>query len=344
VLLFAAITGAQPPAPTHKIVTTDRQTVSATITSEIQTTSYAVSRWLVFLPEPPELPSQTKVKVTASPAGKVVTEKSPLARKVRLIDIHVPKPVLGAKLELKMEVQAVLRERKLVPLGADETPPKVTALTSAERKYYTAPSDQIDFDAQPFKDWLDKKDLRLKKDERPLELAARILEVIRADYDYRFDPKEDKKASAVCERTSGDCGGMTYLFVAVMRANKVPARALVGRFAKPRADGARPGEPGYDQPHVRAEVYLADVGWVPVDPSFANGFKRKPVTAFIGEDTGDMLVLHVDVDLRLPYPDKERTAQAIQIAPHYWSFGKGTFDGTFGPSGWDAKTTPIEKK
>jgi transglutaminase-like putative cysteine protease len=344
VFLFAAATAAQPPAPAYKIVTTDRQTVSATITSEIQTTNYAVNRWLVFLPEPPELPSQTKVKVTASPAGKVVTEKSLLARKVRLVDITVSKPVIGSKLELKMEVQAVLRERKLVPLAADETPPRVPPLTSAERKYYTAPSEQIDFDAKLFRDWLDKKELRLKKDERPLELAARVLEVIRSDYEYRFDPKEDKKASVVCERSSGDCGGMTYLFVAVMRANKVPARALVGRFAKPRAAGTKPGEPGHDQPHVRAEVFVADVGWVPVDPSFANGHKRTPVAAFIGADAGDMLVLHVDVDLRLPYPDKERTAQAIQISPHYWSFGKGTFDGTFGPSGWDVKTAPIEQK
>ncbi len=314
------------------------------MTYEIKTTNFAATRWMVFLPEPPELPSQTKVKTTSEPAAKVGAEKSLLARKVRYIDVPVPNAAPGAKLALKLDIQAVLRARKLVPLDDGEKAPKVTPLTAAEQKYYVAPSGEIDFDAKSFKDWTDKKQLKLKKGEQPLELAARVLEVIRADYEYRFDSKEDKKASLVCDRTSGDCAGMTYLFVGAMRANKIPARALVGRFAKPRKDGVGPGDNQYDQPHVRAEVYVAGVGWVPVDPAFAHGNKKRSVEAFIGDDTGDLLVLHVDVDLRLPYPDAERTAKALQTTPNYYTLGKGTFDGVFGPTGWELKATPIEKK
>ena len=36
---------------------------------------------------------------------------------------------------------------------------------------------------------------------------------------YRFDPTVDRKASSVCGRKATDCGGMSNLFVATMRAN-----------------------------------------------------------------------------------------------------------------------------
>jgi hypothetical protein len=55
-------------------------------------------------------------------------------------------------------------------------------------------------------------------------------------------------------------------------------------------------------------------------------------------------VLHVDADLRLPFPDKEREAAFLQLGPYYWTTGKGTFDGTFGATGWELKATPLEKK
>ena len=68
-----------------------------------------------------------------------------------------------------------------------------------------------------------------------------------------------------------------------------------------------------------------------------------PVRDFVGHDPGDLLVLHVDVDLKLPFPDKDREVQLLQLTPAYWTTGTGTFDGQFGPSGWELKTTPIKK-
>lgn len=93
-LLLAAPVAAQ---PKHKIESADTRAVTATITYELRTANFAVSKWMVFLPEPPELPSQTKVKTTAAPAGKVVAEKSALARNVRYVEVPVanPKPVAG---------------------------------------------------------------------------------------------------------------------------------------------------------------------------------------------------------------------------------------------------------
>jgi hypothetical protein len=54
--------------------------------------------------------------------------------------------------------------------------------------------------------------------------------------------------------------------------------------------------------------------------------------------------LHIDVDLKLPFPDKPRDIAYLQISPGYWTAGKGTFDAYFGPTGWDLKATPVEKK
>jgi len=61
ILLLAGSASAQ--QPKFKIEAIDRQTVSATITYELTTTKFAVDRWMIFLPEPPELPSQGDAKV-----------------------------------------------------------------------------------------------------------------------------------------------------------------------------------------------------------------------------------------------------------------------------------------
>ncbi len=341
-LLLAGAAFAQPPA--QRIEVTDVQKVNATITYEIKTRNFAANKWMIFLPEPPELPSQASIKVTADPTGKIVSDKSLLARKLRYIELPVANPAPGGGVSMKLDIEATLRSRKLVDLKAGEKPPVVPALTADERKYYLAPTTRVDFNAKAFQEWLDKKKLRCGKNEHPLDFAARILEVLRADYTYFYDPDEDKRASVACKNNKTDCGGMSFMFVGAMRASDIPARLIVGRVAQPRRPGSKPSDTAYDRPHIRAEVFLGGIGWVPVDPSEAQGNKNRPVTAYIGNDPGDLLVLHVDVDLKLPFPDKVRESQFLQIDPFYWTTGTGTFDGHFGPTGWELKKSPIRQK
>lgn len=328
--------------PTYRIEAADVQKINATITYEIRTRRFTVSRWMLFLPEPPELPSQHGVKVKATPAGRVVTEKSLLGRKVRFIDHTLRNPAPGATLTTELEIETTLRSRKLVPLKPDEKQPFVAPLSSRERKYYLAPSETVDFNSRTFQDWLGAKELRRGKAEPAVDFAKRVLDVIRANFTYRYNSIEDKSASQACKNNSTDCGGMAYLFVGAMRAGGIPARLIVGRLAQPRKPGSDPSQTSWDRPHVRTEFFLEGVGWVPVDPSYANASRRRPVVDFIGRDPGDLLVLHVDVDLQLPFPDKVRDCPFLQITPFYWTYGRGTFDGTFGPSGWELKATPIK--
>jgi transglutaminase-like putative cysteine protease len=341
-LLLAGAARAQPPA--YKIETTDRQKVNATITYELNTRTFAVTKWMIFLPEPPELPCQGGVKVTADPVGTIVAEKSPLARKVRYIEIPVGNPTPGAGVTMKLEVEAVLRSRKLVELKADEKPPAVAPLTAAERKAYLAPTTRVDHDAKAFQGWLDAQQLRRNAAEMPLDFAARVLEVLRTDFRYFYDPDADKRASVACRAKATDCGGLGYLFIGALRANDVPARLLVGRHTLPRKPGSTPADTGYDRPHVRTEMFVAEIGWVPVDPASANAVKNRPVRDFLGRDPGDLLVLHVDADLQLPFPEKVRESQLLQVGPYFWTTGRGTYDASFGPTGWELKTTPLEKK
>jgi hypothetical protein len=344
VALAVLATAAPAQSPTHKIEYTDKQTVNATITYEIKATNFVVTRWIAFLPEPPVLPSQPRVKTTSRPAGKVVTEKSPLARPVRKIEVPVARPEPGSILTLRLDVEATLRSRRLVPLEPGEKPPAVKALTSAEKKNYLAAGGRTDFEAPAFREWLDAKKLQLGKGESPVDYAARVLAVLRADYEYSYDRHADRRASVVCGRAATDCGGLSCLFVAAMRANGVPARVLVGRNTEPRKPGSMPADVEYDRPHARVEFYLAGVGWVPVDPTYANRDRRKSVAEFVGYDPADLLVLHVETDLELPFPDQVRTADLLQLSAPFWADGRGKFDAAFGPSGWEVKTAPPKKK
>jgi transglutaminase-like putative cysteine protease len=330
--------------PTHRIVAAEEQSVQARIGYEVRAANFIVTRWMLFMSEPPELPSQIKVKVTSEPHGKVIAEKSPIARKVRLFDVTVAKPAPGGKLALRQDIAAVLRSRTLVPLEPGEKPPAVPALTGTERKFYLGPTRHIDFDSTEFKAWLDAKKLTRPKSELALDFAGRVLGVIRSDFGYRFDPAEEKRASVSCQQPATDCGGMTILFVAAMRANDIPTRILVGRFAKPRRPGTTLQDLDFDQPHVRAEFHVPGIGWIPVDPSFANRDREKPIESFIGRDPGDMLVLHVDLELRLPVMDRELNADILQIEPFVWAVGRGKLDLMLMPSMWELKAIPIKKK
>ena len=332
------MTFAQP--VTHRIEYADNQTIQASIGYEIRTVNFMVTRWTAFLPEPPELPSQVKVKTFAEPAGRLIAEKSPLARKMRMFDFQIANPMTGAKLTLHQDIQATLRSRKLVLLKEDEKPPAVPALTAAERKFYLAPSKRVDFNRTDFQDWLDAKKLRRAKLETPLAFAVRVLKVIRSDYEYKYVPADERRASASCSQPATDCGGMSFIFVAAMRANAIPARVLIGRFARPRQLGSTPEDNDYDQPHVRAELHVAGIGWVCVDPASANRDKDRPLAEHIGDDPGDLLVLHVDLDLRLPTPEKDQTIDLLQVEPYVWTQGRGKSDVSLGPTKWDVKSTP----
>lgn len=94
-----------------------------------------------------------------------------------------------------------------------------------------------------------------------------------AIYDYVFHTlRYDKSGEGwgrgdamwACDAKHGNCTDFHSLFIALMRAEKIPARFEIGF---PLPEGKTEGEiPGY---HCWAEFYVSGLGWVPVDISEA---------------------------------------------------------------------------
>ena len=106
-----------------------------------------------------------------------------------------------------------------------------------------------------------------------------------------FDTVEE-----VLDRGHGDCGAYSAVFVAVCRANGIPAREAWGVV---KAD-VRFAPKGHLSSHVWAEVYLTGLGWVPVEPQNPNGLGHMP--------TGYIRLLHFVADSH-NWPDAVKQAR-----------------------------------
>lgn len=337
VVLLSLISSPAFAQPRYAIEAVEAKTVEAVMSYTIESKSFAADRWMVYVPKPPELPGQVKIKTNTTPPAKLVTEKSPIARPVFLFDQAGKTPALAHRIEVELKFEATLLKRSLVPLAKGATPPKVTPLKDAERKYYLASSSLVDHDAALFREWLDKHKLRRSAGESEMDFAARVLEQIRSQFEYGYEAGQDQRASLACSRGKTDCGGMSFIFAGALRASGIPARSLLGRMARPRKEGTKPSDLDYDNPHVTAEFFVPDLGWVPVDPTSVEAEADQPASSFLGKDNGNLIVLHVDVDLMLPFRDRVERAPHMQISPYFQAYGRGQFDAVFRDSQWNVK-------
>lgn len=150
------------------------------------------------------------------------------------------------------------------PLGAQ-------ALSEDERRLNLAPTDLIPTDGI-VKETSDRITAGAKTD---LEKARLIYEWIVVNC-YR-DPKTrgcgigDVASLLKSGNLGGKCADLNALYVGLARAAGVPARDLYGLRVAPSAFGYKSlgakNEVVTKAQHCRAEVFLSDFGWVPVDPA-----------------------------------------------------------------------------
>ncbi len=115
-----------------------------------------------------------------------------------------------------------------------------------------------------------KAALIVGSETNPHKQAQMIYEHIIATYPYSLVPhiSLDAKTPKVAESTHmfttghGDCGTQSMLFSAFCRSLGIPARAT-GGYQMLLFD--------HPNPHFWAEYYLPGYGWVPVDPTVAEG-------------------------------------------------------------------------
>ncbi len=94
-----------------------------------------------------------------------------------------------------------------------------------------------------------------------IEITHNIFDFVVEHLDYNNDIYENIGATRAYKKGLGDCTEYADLMVTLCRIKGIPARVVAGMVAR---SGTNPN-------HNWCEVYLMDYGWVPFDPTFADG-------------------------------------------------------------------------
>jgi hypothetical protein len=268
----------------YHITTTPPKRIRATVKSAYRYPNIIAHEWMVAYPLPPEFDGQPAAR------GRIQVVEAPFAEPGRINDESalrqplatlrwIPDSIEGASgFTVEATYELTITRRTLEPGEAKLT---VAPLTRAERSVFLAPSNQFDFTSPKFRTWLQKQGLVRKKGERDLDFAHRAMEAMVDNSKYRFELLSDRSASAVCKAGWSDCGGLSTVYVSILRANGIPARCLTGRHLKPNGT------------HVRMDFYAEAVGWVPGDPAVS--ISSHTADASFGRERSDMVIMHFDL-------------------------------------------------
>ncbi len=318
-------TSSTAPQPLYTLVTTSAKHVRAELTFEYVAPKISAKEWVVYTTRLPELTSQTEVRSALAPGGHATRELSAVGRPVLGARI----PVKGSKardaLTLRVEYEANLFARHLIPRqpGTKSATP-VAPLPQKERRLALAEGHQFDFHSPPFQSWLDGHKLRREPDEGEIDFARRAFLEIKSVFQ---PPPHHLKlvhlASHLCASGKSDGPGLSIVFAAALRANGIPARVLSGRWAR----DSHSGRNAADEPHVKSEFFAAGVGWVPVDLGSAMKLeKSSDGLEFFGTDNADFLVMHLDTDLEFDTVFFGRKTVEFVQSPAFWVTGSGSLD------------------
>ena len=147
----------------------------------------------------------------------------------------------------------------------------------------------------------------------------------RAFYDYLVDNGTYDKTTPgwgrgdserFCEVKKGNCTDFHSAFLALARAQKIPARFVIGFPLKEEASGTVPGY------HCWALFHVAGKGWIPVDASDAAKLKDPARKAYLfGKLDSDRFDVSSGRDLTLSPPQKGGPVNFL-IAPYVEVDGK----------------------
>ena len=274
------------PAVNYIIQTRKVKTVKARLFVNISKPFLNVKEWILVTQKPPLHETQSVIKYQAFLNGNAVdaavsNELSPMKREIFQERVNTD-PQNCHNIDFGIEYQIDLYARELAP-GKYDTP--IEELGGLLRDSYLRASKTIDWDADAFQSWLKETPGMTKSGaDSDIVFARYVYGYIAEKGTYSTDSfvKAHSAPSVICRTLTGDCGGFAMLFTAIMRANGIPARTLVGRWA---VSG--------QQTHVKAEFWAKGIGWVPVD--ITSGFKDED--KFFGRDYGDFITFHTDTDI-----------------------------------------------
>lgn len=317
--------------PCH-IKRSDKQKVLATLECNISCGEAAsIAKWIVYAPEPPELDRQSALSSRLLLLGSAVEaeriqELSPMRRHLLRIYLPLEEKKYWHNFPVKAEYQLLLKKTELVPGADGEEAVRVPALSAirlakGERQQNLMPTYSLDFKSQPFQNFLDKQVLTRHKSENELDFAWRVYVFLRSKYRYFWSADLDRRNSKTCLLDATDCGGLSYLFCGILRSQGVPARPLIGRWA--RSTRKFEDASGAFNCHVKTEFFADGIGWIPVDVSEAVSHPQEDSKEYFGRDAGDFIVMHLNPDLVLDSVFEGK--KQIRSMPdfRYWFFDRG---------------------
>ncbi|HEY1375320.1 MAG TPA: transglutaminase family protein [Gemmataceae bacterium] len=320
----------------------DAKRVEAVLTADVRCPNMRAAEWVVFAGQAPELTGQTKPTSRLEPGdAEVVKDLSPLARAVLRARVPAGTDALKTGIPIRVSYEVTLRSRHLRPLRSDEKPLAVPDLSAADRTAYLADRGDADMSAAPCRAWLKDANLMRAAGESDVDLARRVFCAIKAKFAYEYRPEMDRHASAVCRSTGSDCGGLSILVVAALRANGVPARTLYGRWALSADPADKVGGVAYFQEHVKAEFFARGVGWVPVDMASGVLHDKDPEgLRYFGQDDGDFIAFHADPELELDTVHFGRQTLTQLQSPVFRVTGGGSLEPETVEQAWRVRDLP----
>ena len=320
---------ARAPSPPMHIVLGDPLIVDVRLHTDVVAPQALAKRWQFVVAGPVVGDEQRVISVSLVPNGKRSADLSAWKRPLLIAEVATNQ-AQPMRMSATWQAQIELRSRTLID-GPSANP--VAALPMAQRTAALADTPIIDWTSEAFQNGLDTADLRPHEGEHAITFAQRVLHHVRS-LDYSYTAEMDRCASHVLSSGTSDCGGLGGLTVATLRAAGIPARLLVGRWAK----SAKPtdqleGLP-YGQWHVKLEFYVDDIGWIPADAAI----EMHDPTAWFGRQNADFITLHVDPGVRVKTLFGEREllwAQGIAC----WIRGDGSLDNKTVDETWTV--TPV---
>lgn len=270
----------------------------------------------MYLPWPPETGSQHIEHFSSTLKGETITDEANPPRKLLTSTLRHGSGD-ERKLHWHVEIVGRFQTRQLVdgPAPAAQAP-----IVPPAPGAFLASTESINWDTDAFRSWLDATGLHRKEGEAAGAYGQRLYAYMRSHGAYTYPPSSPWNAAAACRRLRSDCGGFSLVFTAACRANKIPARLLVGQWFKSRRlpDGTVTLTDGR-QSHVIAEFFDPQIGWIPEDIS--STFLKTPGYPdlnFFGRDPGFFFCWYFDTDFHLDTPQKPNAhVQWIQN-PSLW--------------------------
>lgn len=180
-----------------------------------------------------------------------VTEK---AEKNMVAVIKVPELNPGENFSptVVMRIDTITRDWLMEPqLATEERIAKNRGIYCSMQKYWETEDPIIQELSQ-------KAAERTGDDESYARLAFQI---VRESVKLKTHLDERRGAARAAREKEGDCDEHADLFIALLRAVRIPARRIVGHYYR---NGPEP------EPHAWCEMFLERNGWIPVDPALGN--------------------------------------------------------------------------